>query len=189
MVDVVLWGRLDNCTKSSWPHSKILEDKVFSNERLDNYTVVDSGCWIWNGSIDIEGYGRISGYPGTDRAYRAAFRDVNGYFPKHPRMVCHKNKCGNKSCINPDHLYDGSGCDNQDDASNIDSWSIKRLLDKNKVIEIQELYKSGLYSKVDLSIRFRVSRTTISRVTRGVYFCNSRTLKSHRCGQVGLASR
>jgi len=70
--------------------------------------ITESGCWIWTGRIDRQGYARLSVYH-ADRghyvptlAHRLSFKA----FTKKPidgLAVCHV--CDVPCCINPDHLF------------------------------------------------------------------------------------
>jgi len=61
-----------------------------------------SGCWLWMGVPDKDGYGRtrIVGVP-TWRAHRAVYFILRGYMP-----VSLDHLCRVRSCVNPDHLED-----------------------------------------------------------------------------------
>lgn len=71
----------------------------------------NSGCFIWLGSVDKDGYGHCRGLYSRRahrEAYYRAFGDPSG------SMVLHK--CDNPSCVNPDHLFLGDAQANADDA-------------------------------------------------------------------------
>ena len=74
-------------------------------------------CWLWNGSLNANGYGQFTWVTAGKRTHiatRIAYRLVNGEIP--PKMfVCHS--CDNPRCVNPAHLWLGTAKDNMQDAS------------------------------------------------------------------------
>lgn len=73
----------------------------------------NSGCWLWTGYCDKDGYGQI-GVPGRGscRANRIGYLLYRGDIP--PKMlVCHS--CDTPSCVNPNHFFLGTNLDNTHD--------------------------------------------------------------------------
>ncbi len=76
----------------------------------------DNECWLWTGSKDALGYGRIS--RGADKspqkAHRLSWEIHNGELSSD---LVIRHKCDNPSCVNPFHLLPGTQKENMQDAS------------------------------------------------------------------------
>lgn len=98
--------------------SKMPAHKVDIKERLERNSVKEpmSGCWLWLGSVNHQGYGkmtmRINSVRGYSTAHREAYRAYRGEIEE-GKMVLHQ--CDVASCCNPDHLYLGTASENQKD--------------------------------------------------------------------------
>lgn len=57
----------------------------------------DNGCWVWQGTIDSCGYGRI----GRDGIHRVAYELLTGPIPVGLEL---DHLCRNRACCNPEHL-------------------------------------------------------------------------------------
>lgn len=57
----------------------------------------NSGCWLWNGYTNHDGYGRVSIGGKLQMAHRATFGPV-------PEGMEIDHKCRVRCCCNPDHL-------------------------------------------------------------------------------------
>lgn len=89
---------------SSTPRSDLFWPKV----RWDQH-----GCWEWQASRYINGYGQFH-FPGGKgvRAHRAAWIIMYGPIPE--RMVI-MHRCDNRGCVRPDHLRLGTQAENMRD--------------------------------------------------------------------------
>lgn len=89
----------------AWPKASIrLERKI---ER-----VPISGCWIYTGFLDPEGYGKFMEAGKQLRAHRYSYTLHKGNIPE-GLFVCHT--CDVPCCVNPDHLWLGTHDDNMKD--------------------------------------------------------------------------
>lgn len=69
----------------------------------------NSGCWLFDGGVDKDGYGKIKVKGVTWRAHRYAYCLEHGEIPD-DMLVCHT--CDVPSCINPAHMFLGTNADN-----------------------------------------------------------------------------
>ena len=83
-----------------------VKERLFGNIA----TIPFSGCWIWMGFLNKHGYGKISVNGKPASAHRVSYELAYG---KSPKYVCHSCDC--PSCVNPDHLRDGSHSENMRD--------------------------------------------------------------------------
>lgn len=137
--------------------------KKFMTSRV---RVVASGCWEWSHSLMSNGYPAVWHKGVVTGGHRVAFELWVGPVPD-GKMVCHK--CDNKKCINPEHLFCGTGSDNQQD-------SVSKGRHKNQVYHGEDHPNSKLSSGDVLRIRrstashrklakqFGVCKTTISKI-------------------------
>ena len=76
-------------------------------------TEPNSGCWIWLGSMDKDGYGKTShttsGLKRHVRSHRIVYELLVGPIPKGALLL---HGCDNPCCVNPDHMFCGTQGDN-----------------------------------------------------------------------------
>jgi HNH endonuclease len=75
-------------------------------------SLTSSGCMLWSGSVNKDGYGRVSVGGRPRYAHRASWVASRGDIP-HGMNVLHR--CDTPAYINPDHLFLGSQKDNSAD--------------------------------------------------------------------------
>jgi hypothetical protein len=66
----------------------------------------DSGCWIWQGQISNSGYGRtmVRDTDNTVKMISAQSASYQQFIAEVPAGYLVKQSCGNRLCINPQHL-------------------------------------------------------------------------------------
>lgn len=90
------------------------------SERLLNMSIPEpnSGCFIWLGATNPDGYGNVRVGSRTDgtrrqlKAHRAAWSAFVGEIPDGVHVL---HRCDNPACINPEHLFLGTHTDNMRD--------------------------------------------------------------------------
>lgn len=73
----------------------------------------NSGCSLWTGKLDTDGYGIINIGGQQKKAHRVSWETANGPIPD-DLCVCHK--CDTPSCIETSHLFLGTRKDNNQDS-------------------------------------------------------------------------
>lgn len=141
----------------------------------DKWDVLPSGCWQWN-RFTHYGYGKISTRLGGEGfstgAHRVALYRKLGRLIRPGMLACHT--CDNPSCVNPDHLYEGTPKQNTADMISRDRRNdshklgglATRKMSLEQVEEIRERASRGEYS-ADLAREFGVSFQTISNAVTG----------------------
>lgn len=89
------------------PQDKL--EQIFNRIEIEPNT----GCWLWTGPYDKNGYGKMGYNYAHWRTHRLVFSLVNNITLDKNKLVCHR--CDTPSCINPDHLFLGSWKTNMED--------------------------------------------------------------------------
>lgn len=154
-------------SKSPW--QKFSEEKLQRSfeRRLQRYEKHPSGCWIWQGSFDRNGYGRIGRGQKKHWAHRAIYEVTHGVTVPSDKVVCHS--CDNPKCVNPAHLWLGTRTDNMLDK-----------IQKGRCLKGEDCPTSKLTAAQVLRIKARdgrtqqeiadelgISRVTVSDIRRG----------------------
>jgi hypothetical protein len=85
--------------------------------KLQQKTIKDgTGCWLWQGSVDGGGYGRIYVEGQSQKIHRISAHLYLGYdLDDKKHDVLHNIACSHPRCWNPEHLYIGTHQSNMQD--------------------------------------------------------------------------
>lgn len=141
-------------------------------ERFFKRTTPDqNGCLNWTGTISKQGYPMF--YTEHDKstfAHRAIYEDYHGRIRGDLRII---KTCGNKICVNPDHLELGDCRDVYHNEQKLGrNWVHRRYGEENnaskltnsQVLKIRELYATKKYRMLDLALQFGVSQALVSLI-------------------------
>lgn len=130
----------------------------------------NTGCWLWLGAHDQNGYGTATTPSGTRRTHRLMAEFTIGAIPP-GNVVMHR--CDNPPCINPGHLKIGTVDDNNKDKAAkgrartaVGEMHGGSILSDDAVRDIRRCATRG-ESQRSLARRFGVGQTTIGEVIRG----------------------
>jgi hypothetical protein len=132
----------------------------------------ESECWLWTRKLNKWGYGRFRKNGFNAMAHRIAYeltfnKNIDGLIAMHI--------CDNPKCCNPNHLVLGSHADNQADKFKKNRQAKgenngQSLLTKEKVLEARKKYKNGGFTYQQLANEFGVSKDTMQKAIRGIYW-------------------
>lgn len=130
--------------------------------RFMGFVEKTDSCWIWKGSKDKRGYGRISIHNKPHLAHRVSYILFKS-FPDFEIL----HSCDNPSCVNPEHLTDATHYQNMKEAVERNRFkppclrgiehSQSRLTDGD-VLEIRRLFSEGKSGNF-IAKKFNISRS------------------------------
>lgn len=135
---------------------------------------VESGCWEWQGCKDSYGYG-FSIFNGQQtRAHRVSFLLFKGEITR-GNVILHS--CDNTSCVNPNHLSQGTQKENVRDSvkkgrhkssfQEISQRGINNPQAKLTEDQVRGIKYSIGKTKQSLSSEFKVSRRLVGMILSG----------------------
>ena len=133
-------------------------------------SITKRGCWEWQLCRDEKGYGTVSVDGKPYGAHRVSATVHSGFDINSPFLICHS--CDYPPCINPDHLFPGTGADNSADmvakkrsAKGEQNGSSK--LSEGDVRDIRRRLAAG-ETQTAIAEVFGVHQTLIGFIARGV---------------------
>jgi hypothetical protein len=131
-------------------------------------------CWDWTGAFSRNGngarYGVIKLGGIMFLAHRVSYL-IHYHTDPGKLMVCHK--CDNTLCVNPHHLFLGTGSDNQRDcvakgrhADRTGEKTNLAVLTWEKVREIRQLLETTDLTQRAIAAKFRVSPSTVTEIKK-----------------------
>lgn len=136
------------------------------------------GCWLWQSSLDKDGYGHWG--PSINKrifhfkCHRFSWMATHGPIPSGLSVL---HKCDVRRCVNPNHLFLGTQSDNLRDAES--KGRMRRGTNPNpanrgsskltaeQVVAIKTRYATGDVSQQELADSYGVSQGCISWAVRG----------------------
>ena len=149
-------------------------------ERFLKYIEKTPDCWLWIGAKKAHGYGKLYYNKKYWGAHQISWYLAHGYFSK--KLVCHN--CDNTSCVNPQHLFEGSHKENTQDSIKKGrfKFNLKKgqaslfKANKNRKItfeiaeEIREKYKKGEYKYKEIKERYPISDYAIYQILHHITY-------------------
>lgn len=131
--------------------------------------VPESGCWVFMGKLDANGYGMLSSTRADGKKYwkahRLSYEEHAGAIPE-GKEVAHR--CNIRCCINPQHLYAATHRQNIDDRMRTGKQYRGEEASWSKVTEQQvREFLAGNERPDDWAKRVGISRAQAYRIRSG----------------------
>ena len=157
------------------------EDEFASSDSFYDQTIPEpnSGCLLWTGRVDKDGYGIIiRGDKGHTRHRRASHIALELSGRPRPGRLYALHHCDVPGCVNAEHLYWGTQTDNNNDSIKRGRWGVRlppvgigsdhylAKLTPEHIRDIRRLIVRGK-SQAYIAFLFQVSRGTICDIALG----------------------
>ena len=136
---------------------RALGQVTFSDKALiERHSIPEpnTGCWLWTGSVNTHGYGRVGNTRRERGAHRLAYAAFVGPIPS-GALVLHR--CDVPLCVNPEHLWLGDLRENAIDM-------VKK--GRGFTLRAEQNPRSKLTAAAVLHIRLSHGETSITSLAR-----------------------
>lgn len=125
-------------------------------------------CWLWQEATTEDGYGRFKLDSISCLAHRVAWFLTYSRWPE----LCVLHKCDNPPCVNPNHLFEGTRADNNQDKVKKGRQPRGEQNGKGKLTEVQvkdilQLLNEGRHTHREIAKMFNVGKTIIGNINIG----------------------
>ena len=128
-------------------------------------TIPESGCWIWLGATNTQGYGHLRLNQKCIKAHRLAYTIRFGEIPA-GMFVLHK--CDVRPCVNPVHLYLGDQTDNMRDMMVRGRCGAHKNSVVTDEMRARIFHYHHLITRQQIADKLGISRATVGRILKGV---------------------
>ena len=125
----------------------------------------NSGCWLWTGNTQPNGYGKVTMNKRNVYSHRASWLIHRGEIPE---GLCVLHKCDTRCCVNPDHLFLGTKRDNTLDSYKKGRQPLREEKVQSKITQSQAREirtMEGTHAKI--AAVFGISRSLVSMIREG----------------------
>lgn len=124
----------------------------------------NSGCWLWTGGVSRQGYGRVMALGKGYTVSRWMLERHLGQSLPPDLSACHR--CNTPPCVNPQHLYAGTGLQNAADAKRAGSYAVVSHDRKITATQAREIFKST--EDLDaLAAKYGIGRSQVRAIQLG----------------------
>lgn len=136
--------------------------RYIAQGKVDIHT---NGCWLWNRGKNQKGYGLVKINGSMRPVHRLVLGEKLGRAVRSGMDACHK--CHTPSCVNPDHLYEGTRRQNVQDMIDAGRAGQRaRYRSDDFLLEVRKSLLKG-ESQSSIAARLNVNKSTISRINTG----------------------
>ena len=139
-----------------------IEKRFWSKVRYEK----GSGCWVWTGHKDNNGYGKFYYDREACLAHRVSYEIEYKAIPK-GMYVCHH--CDNPSCVRLSHLFLGTQTDNMQDSTKkgrISKGEHRQHIAKLTEIQVIAILKDTRPQR-EIAKDYNINQSQISRIKQG----------------------